>query len=118
MSQSHSKFICLSMLVLHIPFTDYTTLETVLEYSGIGDNETIMVYGSGGADPEGNQPGDLYVTIKVIFSQFFHYLYVGDNYFVVSLGFFFLKLILYFCCRSGRILFSEEKAPISMWMLL
>ncbi|RWW25605.1 hypothetical protein GW17_00010057, partial [Ensete ventricosum] len=29
------------------------------------DNDTIKVYRSGGADPDGNQPGDLYVTIKV-----------------------------------------------------
>ncbi|KAM5552504.1 chaperone protein dnaJ GFA2, mitochondrial [Rosa sericea] len=32
---------------------------------GVDDNETIRVFGSGGADPDGNQPGDLYVTIKV-----------------------------------------------------
>ncbi|GFY92162.1 gametophytic factor 2 [Actinidia rufa] len=32
---------------------------------GIDDNETIKVYRSGGADPDGNQTGDLYVTIKV-----------------------------------------------------
>ncbi|GLT84164.1 hypothetical protein SLE2022_024110 [Rubroshorea leprosula] len=32
---------------------------------GLGDNETLKIYGSGGADPDGNQPGDLYVTIKV-----------------------------------------------------
>lgn len=33
--------------------------------SGVDDNETIKIYRSGGADPEGNQPGDLYVTLKV-----------------------------------------------------
>ncbi|WOK98321.1 chaperone protein dnaJ GFA2, mitochondrial isoform X2 [Canna indica] len=33
--------------------------------SGVDDNETIKIYRSGGADPESNQPGDLYVTIKV-----------------------------------------------------
>ncbi|KAH0455633.1 hypothetical protein IEQ34_015665 [Dendrobium chrysotoxum] len=32
---------------------------------GVDDDDTIRVYGSGGADPEGNKPGDLYVTIKV-----------------------------------------------------
>ncbi|GLT37053.1 hypothetical protein SLA2020_113910 [Shorea laevis] len=32
---------------------------------GVGDNETLKMYGSGGADPDGNQPGDLYVTVKV-----------------------------------------------------
>ncbi|KAG6484924.1 hypothetical protein ZIOFF_053449 [Zingiber officinale] len=33
--------------------------------AGVDDNETIKMYRSGGADPESNQPGDLYVTIKV-----------------------------------------------------
>ncbi|XP_009391041.2 chaperone protein dnaJ GFA2, mitochondrial isoform X1 [Musa acuminata AAA Group] len=33
--------------------------------AGVDDNETIKIYRSGGADPESNQPGDLYVTIKV-----------------------------------------------------
>ncbi|GFY90448.1 gametophytic factor 2 [Actinidia rufa] len=32
---------------------------------GIDDSETLKVHRSGGADPDGNQPGDLYVTIKV-----------------------------------------------------
>ncbi|XP_020582055.1 chaperone protein dnaJ GFA2, mitochondrial [Phalaenopsis equestris] len=32
---------------------------------GVDDDDTIRVYGSGGADPEGNKPGDLYVTVKV-----------------------------------------------------
>ncbi|KAK7243610.1 hypothetical protein RIF29_38416 [Crotalaria pallida] len=32
---------------------------------GIDSNETIKVYKSGGADPEGYHPGDLYVAIKV-----------------------------------------------------
>ncbi|KAH7862706.1 hypothetical protein Vadar_008405 [Vaccinium darrowii] len=32
---------------------------------GVDDNDTIKVYRSGGADPDGSQPGDLYVTIKV-----------------------------------------------------
>ncbi|XP_008231339.1 PREDICTED: chaperone protein dnaJ GFA2, mitochondrial [Prunus mume] len=32
---------------------------------GVDDNETIRVFSSGGADPDGNQPGDLYVTVKV-----------------------------------------------------
>ncbi|KAI4333169.1 hypothetical protein L6164_018008 [Bauhinia variegata] len=32
---------------------------------GVDNDETIKVYRSGGADPEGDQPGDLYVTIKV-----------------------------------------------------
>ncbi|KAG6593323.1 Chaperone protein dnaJ GFA2, mitochondrial, partial [Cucurbita argyrosperma subsp. sororia] len=33
--------------------------------AGIDDNETMKVFRSGGTDPDGNQPGDLYVTIKV-----------------------------------------------------
>eukprot|EP00262_Sarcandra_glabra_P002459 TRINITY_DN1275_c0_g3_i1.p1 TRINITY_DN1275_c0_g3~~TRINITY_DN1275_c0_g3_i1.p1 ORF type:complete len:257 (+),score=44.33 TRINITY_DN1275_c0_g3_i1:57-773(+) len=33
--------------------------------AGVDDNETLKIYRSGGADPDGNQPGDLYVTIKV-----------------------------------------------------
>ncbi|XP_022991892.1 chaperone protein dnaJ GFA2, mitochondrial-like [Cucurbita maxima] len=32
---------------------------------GVDDNETMKVFRSGGADPDGNQPGDLYITIKV-----------------------------------------------------
>ncbi|KAG6761118.1 hypothetical protein POTOM_034313 [Populus tomentosa] len=32
---------------------------------GVDDNETMKLPRSGGADPEKNQPGDLYVTIKV-----------------------------------------------------
>ncbi|PON52814.1 Terminal organelle assembly protein [Parasponia andersonii] len=32
---------------------------------GVDDNETIKVFGSGGADPDGSQPGDLYVSIRV-----------------------------------------------------
>ncbi|PRQ25487.1 putative chaperone DnaJ [Rosa chinensis] len=32
---------------------------------GIDSNETMRVFSNGGADPDGNQPGDLYVTIKV-----------------------------------------------------
>ncbi|KAG7025670.1 Chaperone protein dnaJ GFA2, mitochondrial [Cucurbita argyrosperma subsp. argyrosperma] len=34
--------------------------------AGIDDNETMKVFRSGGTDPDGNQPGDLYVTIKAI----------------------------------------------------
>ncbi|WMV10888.1 hypothetical protein MTR67_004273 [Solanum verrucosum] len=32
---------------------------------GVDTDETLKVYGSGGADPEGNRPGDLYVVLKV-----------------------------------------------------
>ncbi|KAH8520021.1 hypothetical protein H0E87_001470 [Populus deltoides] len=34
--------------------------------TGVDDNETMKIHKSGGADPEKNQPGDLYVTIKAI----------------------------------------------------
>lgn len=32
---------------------------------GVDDGEIIKIHNSGGADPEGGQPGDLYVTLKV-----------------------------------------------------
>ncbi|KAI9116385.1 hypothetical protein K1719_012552 [Acacia pycnantha] len=32
---------------------------------GIDNNETLKVYRSGGADPDGDQPGDLYVIVRV-----------------------------------------------------
>ncbi|KAL5560501.1 hypothetical protein UlMin_036712 [Ulmus minor] len=32
---------------------------------GVDDNEILRVFGSGGADPDGSQPGDLFVTIRV-----------------------------------------------------
>lgn len=35
-------------------------------FAGIDNNETPKVLRSGGADPDGNHPGDLYVTIKVL----------------------------------------------------
>jgi molecular chaperone DnaJ len=37
-----------------------------LTSAGVDENETMKIHKSGGADPEKNQPGDLYVTIKVI----------------------------------------------------
>ncbi|KAL6569796.1 hypothetical protein OROMI_014310 [Orobanche minor] len=33
--------------------------------AGVDNDETIKIPGSGGADPDGSQPGDLYVLIKV-----------------------------------------------------
>lgn len=33
--------------------------------AGVDDSTTMRVMGCGGTDPDGNQPGDLYVTIKV-----------------------------------------------------
>lgn len=38
--------------------------------AGVDDSETLKVHRSGGADPDGNQPGDLYVTIKVPYISF------------------------------------------------
>ena len=38
-----------------------------LPFAGVDNDETIKVSRSGGADPDGNQPGDLYVVIKVTF---------------------------------------------------
>ncbi|CAL5330848.1 unnamed protein product [Camellia sinensis] len=40
-------------------------LSSWISCQGVDDNETMKVSRSGGADPDGNQPGDLYVTIKV-----------------------------------------------------
>lgn len=40
-------------------------------FPGIDDNDTMKVFGKGGADVERNKPGDLYVTIKVWFLFFF-----------------------------------------------
>lgn len=36
-----------------------------IKIAGMDSNETIKVCRSGGADPDGGHPGDLYVTIKV-----------------------------------------------------
>jgi len=35
-------------------------------FAGIDNNKTLKVDGSGEADPDGDHPGDLYVTIKVL----------------------------------------------------
>ncbi|KAB5541067.1 hypothetical protein DKX38_014041 [Salix brachista] len=37
--------------------------------TGVDDNETMKLPRNGGADPEKNQPGDLYVTIKTLFTS-------------------------------------------------
>ncbi|KAF3777945.1 Chaperone protein DnaJ 1 [Nymphaea thermarum] len=42
-----------------------TSEQLLFTSSGVDNNETLRVSRSGGADPEGNQPGDLYVTIRV-----------------------------------------------------
>ncbi|CAK9140358.1 unnamed protein product [Ilex paraguariensis] len=38
---------------------------SLLASAGVDNNETMKVPRSGGADPDGNQPGNLYVTIMV-----------------------------------------------------
>lgn len=38
---------------------------TLLYCLGMDDNETIRINRGGGADPEGDLPGDLYVKLKV-----------------------------------------------------
>lgn len=45
-----------------VPGTKTVRLDIV---PGADDDDIIKVTGSGGADPEGNRPGDLYVTLKV-----------------------------------------------------
>lgn len=40
-------------------------LEHYFVRAGADDDDIIKVTRSGGADPEGNCPGDLYVTLKV-----------------------------------------------------
>lgn len=47
----------------------------IILHTGVDDNETIRIYKSGGADPEGSQPGDLYVTIKVSAFKSLCYMY-------------------------------------------
>jgi hypothetical protein len=44
---------------------DFGYIITEVFFSGIDDNDTMKVFGKGGADVERNKPGDLYVTIKV-----------------------------------------------------
>lgn len=48
-----------------LTFTFKFTFTLIYTFEGIDNNETIKVYRSGGADPDGDHPGDLYVTIKV-----------------------------------------------------
>lgn len=45
-------------------------LSSTLACAGVDNNETIKVSRSGGADPDGNQPGDLYVFIKVNYHNY------------------------------------------------
>ena len=48
-----------------------------LPFAGVDNDETIKVSRSGGADPDGNQPGDLYIVIKVTI-----YIYIYIFFFV------------------------------------
>ena len=52
-----------------------------LARTGVDDNETMKVFRSGGADPDGNQPGDLYITIKV--TLIFHSFVPSFNSYIV-----------------------------------
>lgn len=52
--------------------------------TGADDSETMRVFRCGGADPDGNQPGDLYVTIKV--TSIFHSFVPSFN--AISFGLF------------------------------
>jgi DnaJ-class molecular chaperone len=53
-------------LHLHIYIYIFTfTLTYIYTFEGTDNNETLKVFRSGGADPDGDRPGDLYVTIKV-----------------------------------------------------
>lgn len=40
-------------------------LHIFLNLAGVDNSDTIKVGRAGGADPEGDQPGDLYVIFKV-----------------------------------------------------
>ena len=46
-------------------------LDSPLPFAGVDNDETIKVSRSGGADPDGNQPGDLFIVIKVTIYIFF-----------------------------------------------
>lgn len=50
--------------------------------SGIDTNETIKVFGGGGADPDRDRNGDLYVTVKVLNSIVWK-LEVGSHLFFI-----------------------------------
>lgn len=95
-----------------------------LSSAGVDDNDTIRAYGSGGADPDGNQPGDLYVTIKVpsisctavitVSMSLIYYSYGAYEFFQI----FSYKIICSnFLSRSEKTLFFEEKGQIFMLML-
>jgi len=82
-------------------------------FAGIDNNETIKVYRSGGADPDGDNPGDLYVTIKVTVqsSHCLVIIYIFLSYIFPQARSFIYHVPL---CRSGKILSSVEKDLIFM----
>lgn len=71
------------------------------------------MYGSGGADPEGNRPGDLYVVIKVQLKASMVILYVRFLLLSILIHVIHRGLLNSFF-RSGKTLFSGEKALIFM----
>lgn len=46
-------------------YISFCCLVKVWKIAGIDNNETIQIHGAGGDDPEANQPGDLFVAVKV-----------------------------------------------------
>lgn len=83
---------------------------------GVDNNQTIKLFGSGGADPDGNRPGDLYVTIRVICLHPFAILsYLFSLVVFHAKCRIFSPFLLY--CRSEKTLFSVEKVPTFMLML-
>lgn len=71
------------------------------------------MYGSGGADPEGNRPGDLYVVIKVKLKASMVILFVRFLLFS-NLIHFIHRGLWYSFFRSEKTPFSGEKALIFM----
>uniref|UniRef100_A0A2N9JB14 CR-type domain-containing protein n=1 Tax=Fagus sylvatica TaxID=28930 RepID=A0A2N9JB14_FAGSY len=65
---SWTSYFCNFILPGHMPFGCLHILRIdpgLGVVMGVDNDETIKVSRSGGADPDGNQPGDLYVVIKV-----------------------------------------------------
>ena len=56
-----------------------------LPFAGVDNDETIKVSRSGGADLDGNQPGDLYIVIKLTIYIYIclvcHHLFIFSGYF-------------------------------------
>lgn len=88
-----------------------------MAYTGVDDNETMKVFRSGGADPDGNQPGDLYVTIKVtlIFLLNLFQFYIFQS--ISPLADVTILLFIWGGKRFVKTQFSKEKALTFTWML-